>query len=283
MSTSTSTSRSSRLARCEGVVAVATAVDVVDDGRVPPPEGGAGTPLAARGDDADCVPPVTTVVDDDDDDDGGFYYLRMDPGGVVRTSLSDSHVVFGALSGEGMIERYDVYRRVMMNEDDDDVTLGAVEARRRRRRRRRPGGRREVAVVAVRVGRRLNGHGGIVHGGVLSLLFDEAMGWACECLRLRDEDDGDDDVVDRSIDGPTTTPTPPSAPTTAAVTANLTVDFRAPLPEGSEGVIRVYHHGERDGRKIRFTATLESVDGGVTYAEASSLFVIVRLDRLRKI
>ena len=134
-----------------------------------------------------------------------------------------------------------------------------------------------------RWGGKLNGHGEIVHGGVLSLLFDEAMGWACECLRLRDEDDGDDDVVDRSIDGPTTTPTPPSAPTTAAVTANLTVDFRAPLPEGSEGVIRVYHHGERDGRKIRFTATLESVDGGVTYAEASSLFVIVRLDRLRKI
>ena len=28
-----------------------------------------------------------------------------------------------------------------------------------------------------------------MHGGLLSLLFDEAMGWAYECLRLRDWDD----------------------------------------------------------------------------------------------
>ena len=27
-----------------------------------------------------------------------------------------------------------------------------------------------------------------MHGGLLSLLFDEAMGWAYECLRLRDWD-----------------------------------------------------------------------------------------------
>ena len=28
-----------------------------------------------------------------------------------------------------------------------------------------------------------------MHGGVLSLLFDKAMGWTYECLRLRDWDD----------------------------------------------------------------------------------------------
>ena len=50
--------------------------------------------------------------------------------------------------------------------------------------------------------------------------------------------------------------------------------------EGSEGVIRVYFD-ERKGRKIHFTATLESKDGGVTYAEARSLFVLVGLDRLK--
>ena len=42
-----------------------------------------------------------------------------------------------------------------------------------------------VLVYAFRSGGKLNGHGGTVHGEVLSLLIDEAMGWAYECLRLR--------------------------------------------------------------------------------------------------
>ena len=46
-----------------------------------------------------------------------------------------------------------------------------------------------VLVYAFWSGRKLNGHGGIVHGGVLSLLFDKAMGWVYECLCLRDWDD----------------------------------------------------------------------------------------------
>jgi hypothetical protein len=46
------------------------------------------------------------------------------------------------------------------------------------------------------------------------------------------------------------------------VTANLTIDFRTPFVEGSEGVIRVYFD-ERKGRKIYFTGTLESKDGGL--------------------
>ena len=46
-----------------------------------------------------------------------------------------------------------------------------------------------VLVYAFRSGGKLNGHGGIMHGGLLSLLFDEAMGWAYECLRLRNCDD----------------------------------------------------------------------------------------------
>ena len=46
-----------------------------------------------------------------------------------------------------------------------------------------------VLVYAFRSVRKLNGHGGTVHGEVLSLLFNEAMGWAYECLRLHDWDD----------------------------------------------------------------------------------------------
>jgi hypothetical protein len=65
--------------------------------------------------------------------------------------------------------------------------------------------------LSVRVGGKLNDHGGIVHGGVLSLLFNEAMGWAYECLHLCSRDEN-------RINGPS-----PPVTTTAAVTANLTV------------------------------------------------------------
>ena len=68
--------------------------------------------------------------------------------------------------------------------------------------------------LSVRVGGKLNNHGEIVHGGVLSLLFDAAMGWAYECLRLCS---GDENRI--NINSPS-----PPVTTTAAVTANLTVE-----------------------------------------------------------
>ena len=45
-----------------------------------------------------------------------YYYTKMDPNDVERTSLLDSHAVFGALRGNGLIERYNVYRRVDLEE-----------------------------------------------------------------------------------------------------------------------------------------------------------------------
>ena len=53
--------------------------------------------------------------DDADDDNVGYYYSRMNPTDVERTSLSDSHAIFGALMGRETIERYDVCRRVYVN------------------------------------------------------------------------------------------------------------------------------------------------------------------------
>lgn len=85
------------------------------------------------------------------------------------------------------------------------------------------------------------------------------MGWAVECLQEQDTQSSD---------------------VTTAVTANLTVDFRAPLLEGSEAVVRVYHD-ETKGRKIYFSATLESKDGSIVFAEAKSLFILVRSDQLK--
>ena len=101
---------------------------------------------------------------------------------------------------------------------------------------------------------------GVVHGGIISLLFDESMGWAYECLKGQREWVASDATV---------------------VAASLTVDFRAPFLEGSEAIIRVFHDETR-GRKIYFSATLESLDGSVVFAEAKSLFILVRSDLLKK-
>ena len=167
-----------------------------------------------------------------------YYYMKlMDSSKIDRTnSLLDSHAVYGALCREGLIERFDVYQRVSLESEDQQT---------------QPTG--ELVVVDIKVGTKLNGHDRIVHGGILSLLFDEAIGCACECLREK-QDDG--------IDLP-------------AVTAYLTVDFHSPFSEGSEAVIRVSHN-ESVGRKMYFSATLESKDGIVVFAEARSMFVLLR-------
>ncbi|KAL7465831.1 hypothetical protein ACHAXS_006143, partial [Conticribra weissflogii] len=229
-----------------------------------------------------------------------YYYQLLDPNRTIRTSLVDSHAVFGALCGDGLIERYDVYRRVPLRDDGDDdddaffwdeeEELGNDQATNDNNKttttidntttkfsyssssspKHSNRIHRELIVVDLKLGTKLNGHGGIVHGGIISLLFDEAMGWAHECL--------DDRIALRRArkNGGNESPPPPP---TIVVTANLVVDFRAPFREGSEAVVRVYHDGT-EGRKIYFSAVLESLDGRVVFAEAKSLFVRVPLESI---
>jgi acyl-coenzyme A thioesterase PaaI-like protein len=59
------------------------------------------------------------------------------------------------------------------------------------------------------------------------------------------------------------------------VTANLTVNYRSPLPAGSDVVIRVRHE-KTEGRKIYVSARMESHDGSVLYSEATALFITVK-------
>ena len=105
------------------------------------------------------------------------------------------------------------------------------------------------------LGNKVNGHKGIVHGGIISLIFDDAMGWGYEALLMSDPD----------LD----------ADPTKIVTANLNIDYRAPLMAESRAVVRVYYV-RSEGRKIYFRARLESHDGETLYAEATSLFVKLR-------
>jgi Uncharacterized protein, possibly involved in aromatic compounds catabolism len=125
-------------------------------------------------------------------------------------------------------------------------------------------GGKEVCVADLKVGESLNGHAGIVHGGIISLILDDTLGWGYEALHLSSrEENPQQGENDYSL----------------VVTANLTVNYRKPLRAGSNFVVRVFHE-KTEGRKIYFTARIESYDGETLYAEASSLFIKVKNEHI---
>jgi hypothetical protein len=120
----------------------------------------------------------------------------------------------------------------------------------------------------IKFGSSLNGHPGIVHGGITALLFDNSFGWL---------------FFARSIP--------------VGVTANLSVNYRAPVSDSPMKMTVLLHLFSRlvissctfqvmastyailsakvdriEGRKLFFSATLDS-DSGVRLADATSLFI----------
>jgi acyl-coenzyme A thioesterase PaaI-like protein len=139
-----------------------------------------------------------------------------------RGATWDGHAIFGLLLGEQMIERYDVFRRPDDSESED------------------------IIIAYVKLGDRIDGHPGVVHGGILSLIFDDALGFGYEALKIP-----------------------------MAVTANLNVDYRAPVPADTQ--VRVAAQLEkREGRKLFWKAQMTSIDQKVLFAEATSLYIIPR-------
>ena len=134
---------------------------------------------------------------------------------------TNGHAIFDSLLGEGLIESYNVFRR------PDESYENAIQA-------------------FIKFGDRVDGHPGIVHGGILSLLFDDALGFAYVALGV-----------------------------SMAFTANLTIDYRAPVPAGTSVKISVKLE-QREGRKLFFKAKMTSLDETLLYAEASSLYIIPR-------
>jgi len=97
--------------------------------------------------------------------------------------------------------------------------------------------------ILVHVGRGLCGHDGIVHGGLLATLLDEAL------ARTATQ----------------------NLPEKIGVTANLTVNYRAPT-RADQFVVMKIRLLEAKGRKVRVTGTVEDLDGNVLI-DASGLFV----------
>lgn len=100
-------------------------------------------------------------------------------------------------------------------------------------------------VTVVHFGEALAGHPGVVHGGIISTIFDNSYGWL---YFLQDVG--------------------------LAFTANLKVDFRRPIMVNSTLYVHVKLQGiER--RKLIMDAIMESEDH-VVHAESSTIFVIAR-------
>ncbi len=141
---------------------------------------------------------------------------------LPERGFHQGHAIFGVLLGENMIESYDVYRRLD----------GSID--------------QNIIVAHVKLGNRIDGHPGVVHGGILSLIFDDVLGYGFEALGIK-----------------------------MAFTANLSVDYRAPVPAGT--MIRVQAQLEhREGRKLFWRAQMTSMDRETLFAECSCLYIIPR-------
>lgn len=149
------------------------------------------------------------------------HYKRMEqPSRYNQTS----HVIFGHLLKPEYIEKYEVFKKI--NEFDTE--------------------NQELVLANIQLGSQLDGHKGVVHGGILSLLFDDAMGCAFTAMGIE-----------------------------VAFTANLNVDYRAPVPANSNVVIRV-RLSKQEGRKLFFSAQMTNPDFSLLYAEGTTLYIIPR-------
>eukprot|EP01038_Epipyxis_sp_PR26KG_P006760 gene6760-9262_t len=73
-----------------------------------------------------------------------------------RRAISESHAVHSTLNGNGMIERYDVYRRLDQNE----------------------------IWCIIHFGDKINGYSQIIHGGITAMMIDNSFGWLFFALKL---------------------------------------------------------------------------------------------------
>jgi uncharacterized protein (TIGR00369 family) len=107
------------------------------------------------------------------------------------------------------------------------------------------------AVGRFRIGKEFQGAEGVLHGGIVAALLDEAMG-----------------KLNHGEIGP-------------AMTAELMVEYRRPVPVGEEIIVEAYHRG-REGRNVRHAGEIRNAKGEVlAYAEARFVRVDPELIRNR--
>jgi acyl-coenzyme A thioesterase PaaI-like protein len=153
----------------------------------------------------------------------------------VARYANEKHVIHGTLKGDTMLQAYEVYKpkdRAVPIDDGSELNI-------------------LVLVAKVDFGSHLNGHGGLVHGGIMGLMFDDLTGWGCDQIL---------------------------PVTKIPVTANLSVNYRAPCKAGSK--VRIEAILEKwDGRKLFWKARMvgdNDESNEIVYAEATALYIILK-------
>lgn len=189
------------------------------------------------------------------------YKAMPDPAKV----MIPSHAIAGALLKEHYIEAYRVYEKVYdefdnKNNGDGNVdSTAAAEAEAAAPSstdRTQTTLQRTAAAVAskdqsaqvvglVRLGTQVDGHEGIVHGGILAMLMDDVLGYGFY-----------------SVGWP------------AAFTANLNINYRAPVP--AETILRIECFLEKHERRKLYwrICVTDARKGDIVFADATCLFVI---------
>jgi uncharacterized protein (TIGR00369 family) len=125
-----------------------------------------------------------------------------------------NNAVHDTLNGLGLIECYDIYKRSQF----DDIRC------------------------IVRVGNRLNGYPGIVHGGIIALLFDNSFGVILFTSKIAH-----------------------------AVTANLNVNYRRPF-RADNWIVLNAKIDKVEGRKLFMSATISDENGEIL-SDCTTLFI----------
>ena len=103
-------------------------------------------------------------------------------------------------------------------------------------------------VSLLALGRGMNGHADVAHGGVVAAILDDTMGMVVQSH---------------------------ATPGVPAFTAYMTVQYKKPIPTPGAVLCRTWLERRSSGRKLYLRARIEDGKGGL-YAEAESLYVEVK-------
>jgi acyl-coenzyme A thioesterase PaaI-like protein len=132
-------------------------------------------------------------------------------------NFTKDHAVHDTLRGDGKVEVYEIYKKKDAN---------------------------EIKCI-IKFGESLNGHKGIVHGGISSLVIDNTFGWLFMSCNL------------------------PSA-----FTANLNINYKSPVYANTI-VVLTANLIKVDGRKLFMEATMEDCEGK-QLVNATTLFITMK-------
>jgi acyl-coenzyme A thioesterase PaaI-like protein len=169
-----------------------------------------------------------------------------------------SHVIFGTLlagqhlqPNNDLVERYEVYRCTSSTGSTTTPAGSSTTTT------TTPSTTRVRAVVEL--GGKLNGHPGVIHGGLLALLIDDVLGFGFK-----------------------------AAGVDMAMTANLNINYLAPVPANTTILINAYLD-RREGRKLYWQVLVTNNNAAVVaddddddphntvvYCNATSLYIIPR-------